>query len=404
MEFGILGFELALRGLNNITLLMHRTIRGFKSKVAFCLYLNLVNFADVSYFFNRTTNPQELLTAHSPNLGYFEHFPDDWKCTLVKFAESEGSSNLPRYNYHYFKGSDSKLWVPLKANRFIASLKPDVVIVHGLIFPQQVLALKAQLLNRSKIIVQHHAERPAGGLMGQLQRLADKCIAGYLFATSELAQPWIEQGVIKKEKVFEVMEGSSVMQRMDKQEARRHLNLKDETIFLWVGRLDNNKNPLTVLTAFDGFVREKPGAKLYMVYGDYEESHFRVVQQMASLNDSIILLGKLDRDQLSYWYSAADYYISASYSEGSGYALIEAMSCGCVPVVSHIASFRKITGGTGYLFNPGDAPLLAKLLCSLPEKPEGQEKVLMQFENELSFKAIAQQIKTVASHVLQYRS
>lgn len=360
-----------------------------------------MKFVDVSYYFNKTNKPEDLLQAHAPNLGYFEHFPDDWQCTLVKFAQKEGQSRQRRYDYHYFTGSDSKLWVPMVANKFIAGLKPHVVMVHGLIFPQQVLALKAQLPARSRIIVQHHAERPARGMITPVQWLANKCIDGYLFATRELAGPWIRQGLVSAEKVFEVMEGSSVMQGMDKVEARKHLKLDDETIFLWVGRLDNNKNPQTVLTAFDEFLQVKPGAKLYMVYGDFEESHLLMVQHMTAgglLRDAVTLVGKVSRNELAYWYSAADYYISASFSEGSGYALIEAMSCGCVPVVSDIPSFRKITGGTGYLFNPGDVQLLKELLCGLPAKPDDAHvaKVLAQFENELSFRAIAAQLKTIA--------
>jgi glycosyltransferase involved in cell wall biosynthesis len=363
-----------------------------------------VKFVDVSYYFNRTGNPEALLEAHSPNLGYFDFLPEDWQCTLVKFAEKERNSRHPRFDYHYFKGGESKLWVPVGANSFIAGLKPDVVMVHGLIFPQQVLALKAQLPKGCKIIVQHHAERPAKGMMLRLQRLADKCIAGYLFATRELAEPWIEAGVVKVEKVFEMMEGSSVMQQMDKQEARRHLGMGDETMFLWVGRLDNNKNPQTVLAAFDEYLRMRPEAKLYMIYGGYEESHLLMVQQM--MKAGVVLVGKKNRNELAWWYSAADYYISASFSEGSGYALIEAMSCGCVPVVSDIPSFRKITGDTGYLFNPANVSVLKEVLCSLPAKPDEKAvaKVLAQFENELSFRAIARQLKTIALHVLQYHS
>jgi glycosyltransferase involved in cell wall biosynthesis len=364
-----------------------------------------LKFVDISYYFNRTNKPEELLQAHQPNLGYFDFLPEDWQCTLVKFAEKDGYSRQPRFDYHYFRGGDSKLWVPVGANRFIAGLKPDVVMVHGLIFPQQVLALKAQLPRGCKIIVQHHGERPTKGIMLRLQKLADKCINGYLFATRKLAEPWIEHGVTKADKVFEVMEGSSVMQRMDKQEARRHLNVGDEMMFLWVGRLNNNKNPLTVLTAFEEYLRVQPEAKLYMVYGDYEKAHFKMVRHMVGLIDSLrngtTLLGKLNRDELAYWLNAADYYISASFNEGSGYALIEAMSCGCVPVVSDIPSFRKIIGDVGYLFNPGNVQELTELLCNLPAKPDEQlvAEVLEQFENELSFRAIARQLQFTAENM-----
>ncbi|MGB8193648.1 MAG: glycosyltransferase family 4 protein, partial [Chitinophagaceae bacterium] len=318
-----------------------------------------MNFVDISYFHNRTNRAEGLLEAHRPNLSYFDHLPEDWQRTLIKFADAKGHLSKPGFEYHYFKGSSAKLWLPLAADRFIARLKPDVVMVHGLIFPQQVLLLKTFLPKRSKIIIQHHAERPAPGRMQKLQKLASKYVDAYLFSTKDLAEPWIRQGIVEKEKVFEVMEGSSVMQKMDKPVARTYLGLGDHPVFLWVGRLDKNKNPLLVLSAFDKHVKAEPGAKLYMVYHEYEPALLRlmtdIVNSSSFLKDAVVLKGKLDRTELAYWYNAADYYISGSFSEGSGYALIEAMSCGCIPIVSDIPSFGKITrdGAVGFLFPAG---------------------------------------------------
>ena len=55
------------------------------------------------------------------------------------------------------------------------------------------------------------------------------------------------------------------------------------------------------------------------------------------------------------YYSAADVFISGSHYEGSGYALIEAMSAGLVPIVTDIPSFRSIAGDCGERWQPGDA-------------------------------------------------
>lgn len=370
-----------------------------------------MNFADISYFFNRTSQPQELLRAHSPNLGYFEHFPAGWNCLLVKFAQSAWNGGQPGYQYHCFKGSPNKFWIPIRANRLVARANPDVVLVHGLIFPQQVLALRLLLPKRCRIMVQHHAERPGGGVLQRLQRLADKYIDGYLFSTKALATPWIERGIIQEEKVFEVMEGSSVMPQMPKADARRQLQLGDERIFLWVGRLDENKNPQTLLRAFRQFLTKHPGSKLYLVYGSYEEQRLSAMKNMMEeseeLQNGIVLLGRLPRAELAYWYNAADYYVSTSFSEGSGYALIEAMSCGCVPVVSDIPSFRKITdnGRAGFLFDPSNENELIQKLCNLPSKPDDRliATVLQQFEGALSFKAIAKQIELVCDSITRSR-
>jgi glycosyltransferase involved in cell wall biosynthesis len=361
-----------------------------------------MTFVDITYYYNHTPQPDLLLDAHWPNIGYFEFLPANWRCSLIKFADATGHIKRPHFDYYFFQGKASKLWFPTAANRFVASLKPDIVMVHGLIFPHQILMLRRRLPPNTKIIVQHHAERPGTGIMQRLQKMANKHVSAYLFSTAALAWPWVSAGIIEKEKVFEVMEGSTDMPRMNKADARTRLQLAGGPVFLWVGWLDKNKDPLTVLKAFEQYALRQPSAKLYMFFqgGELEQQVESMINQSA-LKGSVFLKGRMERKQLAYWYNAADYYISGSYSEGSGYALIEAMNCGCVPVVTDIPSFRKITanGKAGYLFKPGSSGSLFEILSLLPQVPRQQliQEVLDQFERELSFKAIAQRIEKICA-------
>jgi glycosyltransferase involved in cell wall biosynthesis len=97
--------------------------------------------------------------------------------------------------------------------------------------------------------------------------------------------------------------------------------------------------------------------------------------------------------ELSYWYNGADFIISTSHYEGSGISVCEAMSCGCIPIVTDIPSFRMMTRGgeCGLLFHPGDADQLnIALIKSVTLNVQTErEKVLNQFDENLSFKAIA---------------
>jgi glycosyltransferase involved in cell wall biosynthesis len=107
----------------------------------------------------------------------------------------------------------------------------------------------------------------------------------------------------------------------------------------------------------------------------------------------------MPREDIASWYSAADYYISASHQEGSGYALLEAMACGCVPIVTDIAPFRKITGGGQYslLFKPGDDAGLLTCLRSLAgvNQEQWSEAIRQHFTRNLSFKAIAENLSAM---------
>jgi glycosyltransferase involved in cell wall biosynthesis len=111
------------------------------------------------------------------------------------------------------------------------------------------------------------------------------------------------------------------------------------------------------------------------------------------------LRGRAPLEQMEAVYSSADFLLQASTREWSGLAVIEAMSCGCVPIVSDIPSFRRITedGRFGRLFSVGDAGALANAALSIaPDERAGLSAAVREhFDRELSFPALARQIDVV---------
>jgi glycosyltransferase involved in cell wall biosynthesis len=107
--------------------------------------------------------------------------------------------------------------------------------------------------------------------MALLDRVAD----GYFFTAAVQAREWFKN---KKQiaKVMPVMEGASFFNYAerdssrtfdlpDKIEARKRTGMNGSPVMLWVGRLDENKDPLTVLDGFAIICREYPEAQLYMI-------------------------------------------------------------------------------------------------------------------------------------------
>src|SRR5690606_2148071 len=100
---------------------------------------------------------------------------------------------------------------------------------------------------------------------------------------------------------------------------------------LWVGRLDKNKDPLTVLNALLKLKRAGRVFEMNMIYTSSElEKDVVKFIEAHQLYNCIKLIGKVPRREIEKWYDQADYLISASHSEGSGWAVAEAMACGCV--------------------------------------------------------------------------
>jgi glycosyltransferase involved in cell wall biosynthesis len=327
--------------------------------------------------------------------------------THLKLTEP-GFMPLAKEDELYFKGKNKFFHLPFTLCRYIRREAREVVMIHGFTFPVQLLLLLFFKPKKTKLIIQHHAEKPfAHPVKRWFQKIAYSRADAFLFASKALAKPYLEQGIIKDErKLHEVMEGSTLFKPLPKQEVRAKLNIPDETIFLWVGRLDANKDPLTVLKAMHRLKEAGKRFKLYMIYGtnELEESVRNYITEQ-HLEQHVILIGKTEHEILESWYSAADYFVAASYYEGSGIALCEAMACGCIPVVSNISSFATMTeqGRYGLLFEAGNERELFEKLLSLEslDKTNMRASVVQHFQNHLSLEAIGKRFLAVAESLVK---
>ena len=76
------------------------------------------------------------------------------------------------------------------------------------------------------------------------------------------------------------------------------------------------------------------------------------------------MVGRIAHEELENWFNAADFIITGSHYEGSGVAIAEAMSCGCIPITTDFISFRKMTGAgrCGFMFDTGNESSLLNAL------------------------------------------
>jgi glycosyltransferase involved in cell wall biosynthesis len=292
-------------------------------------------------------------------------------------------------------------------HQFILDQKPDVVLVQGLIYYNEIRKLYNTLEGNSKILVQHHGELPYTGIKGWLQKRALKKANGFLFTAAGNAQAWRDTSIIKNEQpVFEIPEAGTWFQKQDHRESRQKTGIKGSCNFLWVGRLNQNKDPITVLNGFRFLLTYQPEAHLYLIFQDNTllPKVKDIIENSPLLSNRVSPIGKVAHEELPYWYSAADFYVSGSHREGSGYALIEAMSCGCTPIVTSIPAFRVLTGDgrVGYLYEPGnDIQLTNAMKQAVEEKSDDQQQKQLEFvQAHLSFEAIAGKMAEAGEKIL----
>lgn len=363
----------------------------------------MLKFVDLTFQANTEyPDPQSLIGAQWHSLGYIDHLKEWLSPVVIKHIDNERFQFRNDSYYRFFRSKNRFGYIPFQTLKYMKAVRPDIVLVQGLIFPIQVMALRLALGSRCKVIVQHHGEHPSGHLKKWLQQMANRYINAYLFTAKDNATEWINAGIIRGyDHCHEVTEASTLLERSNKTEARIKTGMSGQPNCLWVGRLTSNKDPLTVLQAFEKFIRLHPEARLYMIFQTEEllPEVKKKIQSSPFLQSAVFLKGKIAREQLSYWFSAADCFISGSHSEGSGYALMEAMSCGCTPVVTDIPSFRKITGNGqyGFLFPPGDADQLAKKLGELVHTATAEKSELIEAycKAQLDFRSIALRIYAI---------
>lgn len=287
--------------------------------------------------------------------------------------------------------------VPRRLLAAAKSASPHVVHFQGLGFPVQT-RMAASL--GAPLLAQDHADKPLSGHRRVLQRWGLTRAAGVAFTSREQAQPFIDAGVLRPEMpVFEVVESSSHFTPDDLCEARRETGIGGDPCLLWIGRLQEGKDPMTVLDAVAMASERVPGLRLWMAYGEapMEDAVRARVAADPRLSDRVRLLGRVPHARVQALCRAADFFVAASRAESSGYALLEALACGATPLVTDIPAFRRATrgGAVGGLFPLGDSAALAKLLIEHSNRPRGEMRAaaVAHFERHLSFAALGRDLR-----------
>lgn len=276
---------------------------------------------------------------------------------------------------------------------------PAIVHLQGLGYGALVPRLRRLLPPAAAVVVQHHGERPATGVSGLVQGRGLRAADGCLFAARGLADEWIDRGRIPAETpVFEVMEGSTEFEIDDRARARSRTGLIGSPIVLWVGRLDGNKDPLTVLAGLEPVLGRLPGARLIMVHGPDSPLRREVDRRIASsdlLGRAVKVLGTVPHDRMAAIFNSADYFVLGSHHEGLSFAVAEALACGVVPVVTDIPPFRRMTAGgqVGGLWRPGRPATLTETFGHVLGRPLATQSAAARelFERLLSWSVIGRE-------------
>jgi glycosyltransferase involved in cell wall biosynthesis len=290
----------------------------------------------------------------------------------------------------------------------IRLVEPDVIHFFGLTMDLN-LALVARYIAALDVplVIHYHGGKPATHpLRHLLQRHNMQRAAKLLFSTRKHAQPWVDAGLATEAQIEILMETSSTFRPQPRPQAREMTGMRGDPVFLWAGRLHPDKDPWTALQGFARIAGSWPHAQLYLHYLTDEllPELQTWIEDQPGLAERVHFRGRVRFHQMEAIYNSADFILQASRREHSGCAILEAMACGVIPVVTDIPSFRAMTHGGGYgvLYPVGDADALARGVLAIPRDEIAAQSAAVSdwFQRALSFPALARRLDAIYRSVV----
>ncbi len=154
-------------------------------------------------------------------------------------------------------------------------------------------------------------------------------------------------------------------------ELRHKLGWQDKVVFLSNRTMEKLYGVDVIAKAFASAAKKNADLRLLLYgKGSQELAVYKILQD-AGVAGKVCFGGFAALDQLPDIYHSADYYVSASHSDGSSVSLMEALACGVPAILSDIPSNREWIedGVQGWCFTDGSAEdLEVKMLLAANEK------------------------------------
>lgn len=191
-----------------------------------------------------------------------------------------------------------------------------------------------------------------------LQRFVPKAIkqSTLIVCISEFTKKRIEDTYDVKDKNFLITHIPPASKLSVKKDGLNSLGIKNKYL-LYVGTLEPRKNIHGLAEAYIRLpqeVRSKYALVLAGGKGWYIEDDLKYISKLQQKGFDIILTGYVSDDQRADLYANASLFILASFYEGFGIPVLEAMSYDCPCALSDIEVLHEVSGSAAVYFNPAD--------------------------------------------------
>lgn len=201
---------------------------------------------------------------------------------------------------------------------------------------------------------------------------------------------------------------------INKQRAKNKLDLHaDNQYILQLGRIVPRKGIDNVIEAF-GIVHEQiPNLRLLIVGGQLNDpdtvleiTRLKHLSIEKGVEEKVIFVGNKEREELKYYYSAAEIFITTPWYEPFGITPLEAMACGTPVIGSDVGgiSFTVRNNETGRLIPPQKSDELARNLLELLDNQSVldamSQKAIQHVWRSFTWERVSEQIKDLYEKII----
>lgn len=160
---------------------------------------------------------------------------------------------------------------------------------------------------------------------------------------------------------------------MNKKCKKEYKDITKPLVIGYAGRIVRQAKRADLLPAFIELLEESGIDYFFQIAGEGEcLEKIETFIQKNDLSNKVQLLGRLPKSEMDSFWKRQDVFVNISEYEGTSLSMLEAMSYGCVPVVTDVSGAREFIGDgeNGYICPVGAIDKIAECIKLLAENRE----------------------------------
>lgn len=257
----------------------------------------------------------------------------------------------------------------------ILYIKPDIINVHSLLFPSDIAALTARILQIPYVVTIHGFGSSNSGNIYRFLSHSYLCTLGRkslnsanrIITLSPNGVRYLQKLGIESRKIQIIPNGIDI-ERFQLNADSLKFKKNSDNVILFVGSLTLQKGVHHLIRSMPMILREIPNARLIIVGPDYGyRKHLEDLAKDIGLISRVLFTGPLYGDELCAFYHLCDVFCLPSSREGLPTVILEAMACGKPIIASNVGGIPDIVENniSGILVDYGNEKKLARSIIKL---------------------------------------